>query len=107
MLKQRDHLFDHDYGRHRLNKFGQVCRRLSSDHWGIIVHELAELLSEGSLDGRSCASVGSYVEAGGGYLRGKPVCLREAYYKRDEVLLDLLFGQLFADFVQGVNRLRL
>ena len=105
MLEQRYHLFDNNCGWHRLNKFSQVCRRLSSDHWGIIVNELAELLSESRLDGRSCASVGSYVEAGGGYLRGKPVCLREAYYERNEVLLDLLFGQLFADFVQGVNRL--
>lgn len=69
------------------------------------MHELAELLTEGLLDGWSNAGVGSDVEASRGDFRGKPICFREAYDERDEVLLDLLLRELFADLVQGFDGL--
>ena len=43
--------------------------------------------------------VWSVVEASRGDFGGKPVGLREAHGKWDEVLLDLLLRELVADFV--------
>ena len=39
------------------------------------------------------------------YFRGKPVCLCEADGEGDEVLLDLLRGELLADLVQRLDSL--
>lgn len=46
------------------------------------------------------------VESGGGYLGGKPIGLGQADSKWDEVLLDLLLGELVTDFVQRFHGLQ-
>ena len=46
------------------------------------------------------------VEAGSGDLGGEPVGFGEADGEGDEVLLDLLLGELVADLVEGLDSLR-
>lgn len=45
------------------------------------------------------------VEASGGDFRREPVGFGEAYNEWGEVGLDLMLGELVADFVQGLNGL--
>ncbi len=105
MLKEWYHLLDDYRRRHRLDKLCQVVGRLSAHHGCLIVHELAELLSQSLLGWRSGARVGHVVQAGGGYLRREPVCFREADGERDEKVFDLLLRELLADLVQRFDGL--
>jgi hypothetical protein len=62
MLEERDHLIDDNRRGHSLDELGEVVRGLSSDHGGVIVHELAIVLSESLLRGGCGARVGRLVE---------------------------------------------
>lgn len=78
VLEERDHLFN-DYGwRHGFDEFGEVVCCLSSDHGGIIVDQLAIMLSKGFLGWRCGSGVGSLVQTSRGDLGGKPVGFGEA-----------------------------
>lgn len=63
------------------------------------------MLSKTFLGLRCGLLIWSVVEAGCGDLRGEPVGFREADRQWDEVLFDLLLGELFADLVEGLDSL--
>ena len=105
VLEQRDHLVDHDGGRHALDEFRQVRGGLSPHHGRVVVHELRVLLAQAFLRLRRGVFVGLVEEAGGGDFRREPVGFGEAHGEGDEVLLDLGLGELVADFVERLDGL--
>ena len=105
VLEKRDHLVDDDGWRHALDELCEVVGGLSPHHRGIVMYELAVVLSELLLRWRRGSCVRGAVKTGGGDLRGEPVGLGQAQDKRDKVLLDLLLRELLADFVQGLDSL--
>lgn len=68
MLEKRNHLLDHNGRGHGLDELCQVVGRLSPDHGGIIVYELAVVLPEEFLRGGCGACIWDVVEASRGDL---------------------------------------
>lgn len=89
VLEKRDHLLNHNRWGHGFDKLCQVVRRLSPNHRGIIVYELAVVLPKQFLRGRRSSGVGDVVQSSCGDLRRKPVCFRQAHNKGNEELLYL------------------
>ncbi len=106
VLKHGYHLLDHDGGGHLLDELGHVGGGLAAHHGCVVVDQLAELLAQLFLDGRRDLGVGRRVEAASRHLGGEPVGLGEADGERDEVLLDLLGGEVAADLVERLDSLR-
>ena len=105
VLEKGYHLVN-DYRRgHLFDEFREVRGRLPTDHGGLIVDKLAELLAELCLDGRRHLLVWGSVETAAGHLGGEPVRFGEADSQRDEVFFDLLGGQVAADLVEGLDGL--
>jgi hypothetical protein len=105
MLEKRNHLVDDNGCGHGLDELGEIVRRLSADHGGVIVHQLAVVLSECFLRRWCGARVWCLVQASRGDLRCEPIGFGEAHNKGDEGILNLLLRQLFADLVQGLDSL--
>lgn len=90
VLEKRDHLIDDDGWRHALDELRKVVGGLSPHHRGIVMYELAVVLSELLLRWRWGSCIRGAVKTGRGDLRGEPVGLGKAQNKGDEVLLNLL-----------------
>jgi len=71
------------------------------------VDELGEVLAQPFLGAGGGVLVGGVVEACGADFAREPVGFAEAEGEGDEVLFYLLLGELGADFVEGVDGLRL
>ena len=75
VLEHGYHLLNNYGSGHLLHKLGEVGRRLSAHHGGLVADEQAKLLSELLLDGRGNLLVRGGVEAAPRHLGGKPVGL--------------------------------
>lgn len=69
------------------------------------MNQLSELLSQPLLQRRGGCSIWSREESGSRYFRGKPICFGKADSQRYEVVFDLLWRELFANFVERFNGL--
>jgi hypothetical protein len=105
VLEKRNHLVDDNRGWHGLDELGEVVRGLSSDHGGVVVHELAVVLSERLLRGGCGAGVGGLVKTSRGDFWCEPIRLWQAHYEGYEGILDLLLRQLLANLVEGLDSL--
>jgi len=76
VLEQGYHFFDDHWRVQFLDKLGEVIRRLSPHHRGLVVHQRAEILSKTLLQGLGSFLVWYTVQTGSGYFRREPVCFR-------------------------------
>lgn len=105
VLEQGYHLINDDLCVHFLHKLGEVVGSLSPHHRSVVMHQASEVLPESLLKGRRGFLVRHAVKTGGGDFRGKPIGFGQALDHGNEILFDLLFGQLLADFVEGFDGL--
>lgn len=105
ILEQGYHLINDDLCVHLLHKLGEIVGSLSPHHRSVVMHQASEVLPESLLEGGRGFLVRHTVKASGGDFRGKPIGFGQALNHRDEVLFDLFFGQLLADFVEGFDGL--
>ena len=105
MLEEGYHFVDDNGGRHLLDKLCHVGGGLATDHGGLVMHQEPKLLAKLLLNRRRDLLVGGGVEATSGHLGREPVGFGESDRERDEVLLDLLRGEAFADLVERLNGL--
>lgn len=105
VLEKGNYFFDHGFAVHFLDELGQVVRRLSAHHRGFIVYQSSKVLTEGLLQSRRRLLVWCGVEASRGDLGSEPVCFGQAEDERDEMLFDLVLGELLANLVEGLDGL--
>jgi hypothetical protein len=105
VLEEGYHFVDDDGGGHLLAKLGQVGGGLTADHGSLIVDEHTELLAQLLLDRRRDLLVRSCVETASRDLGCEPIGLGETDGEGDEIFLDLLRRELFADLIEGLDGL--
>lgn len=76
VLEQGYHFFDDNWRVQFFDKLGEIIRRLSPHHRGLVVHQRAEILSKALLQGLGRFLVWDAVQTGGGYFRREPVRFR-------------------------------
>ncbi len=106
VLEHGYHLVNNNRGGHLLHKLGHVGGGLAAHHGCVVVDQLAELLAELFLDRRRHLGIGRRVQAASRDLGCEPVGLGEADREGDEVLFDLLRGEIAADLVERFDGLQ-